>query len=364
MQYKVSFESGDNGTDSNLDFPILVGDIGGTNSRFGLVRDIHSELELFEPVKTDDFPDLQTAIQNSVLSKTSVIPNSIVIGLAGPILGDQYHLTNAAMKIVPAKIIEDLGLKSAEFMNDFPAQALGVLTIDHGEMEKIGGGAAVERGTRIVLGPGTSFGIATIVQAGARSIILPAEGACAEMGLGTGKNAERELKIQKYLTKKHDRQTIEILISGPGLENLYQAIWHANVEEKSGADAAQNASFQQCSAAQISAAAQARENPEAVEAVELFSRLLGRLAGNIALTVMATGGVFISGGMAHKMLTQIENSGFREEFENKAPQQKLVQLMPTYFVNRELAALEGLANYIRMPDQYDLSHANARFQQK
>jgi glucokinase len=338
-----------------LDFPVLVGDIGGTNSRFGLVGDIHSELKLFDPVKTNDYPDLQSAIEDAVLAKTSVIPKRLVVGIAGPIAGRQYKLTNASWNIIPDQVISDLGLKSAEFMNDFPAQALGVLAIERLSMHKIGGGEYADHGTRVVLGPGTSFGIATIVYAGGGWIILPGESACADLGLGSGKNGQRELQIQAYLGKTCERQTIEDMITGPGLENLYRAVWLA---DNDGANALPPA----LSAAQVSAAAEAGSDDVASEAVEHFASLLGRVAGNIALTVMATGGVYVTGGMAHKMLNQIERGGFRQEFEHKDPQRCLAQSIPTYFVNRELAAVEGLANYVRTPDRYDLTHASAQFE--
>jgi glucokinase len=338
----------------NLDFPVLVGDVGGTNSRFGLIRDVHSEIEIFEPVKTNDYPDLQSAIDDAVSSKTSIIAKRLVLGIAGPIAGSEYILTNAIWNIKPREVIRDLGLKSAEFMNDFPAQALGVLTIERDCMYKIGGGQYRENGTRVVLGPGTSFGIATIVHTGSRWIIIPGEAACSDLGLGSGYHRERELAMQPYLTKTCGRLTVEDMITGPGLENLYQAVWMAENGDNS-------SRRPKLSAAKISAAATANSDDVASRAVEHFSGLLGRVAGNIALTVIATGGVYVTGGMAHKMLDLIKQNDFRREFEHKEPQKNLIETIPTYFVNRELAAVEGLANYVRTPDRFDLSHASAFF---
>ena len=338
----------------DFDFPVLVGDVGGTNSRFGLVRDIHSNLELFDPVKTNDFSDLQSAIEDAVLSKTSVIPKRVVLGIAGPISGSQYQLTNARWKVQPVDVINDLALNSAEFMNDFPAQALGVLAIERDTMLKVGGGEAVKSGTRVVLGPGTSFGIATLVYTGKRWIIIPGEAACADLGLGSGRNRQFELDIQPNLTLTCGRLTVEDMITGSGLENIYRAIWMSrHIEE--------GIKPPTMSAAQISAAAGKKCDEIASSAVSLFSTLLGRVAGNIALTVAATGGVYVTGGMAHKMFSLIEQSGFREEFEYKPPQIDLARAIPTYFVNRELAAVEGLANYVRTPNSYDLSLASAYF---
>ena len=338
----------------SLEFPVLVGDIGGTNSRFGLVHDIHSKLELFEPIKTNDYQNLQTAIESAVLAKTSAMPRRIVLGIAGPIAGGEYKLTNARWCINPDEVIVDLGLKSAEFMNDFPAQALGVLAIERDQMYKIGGGQYQKNGTRIVLGPGTSFGIATIVHTDNGWIILPGEAACVDLGLGTGFNRQQELRIQKYLTTTFGRLTIEDMINGSGLENLYQAIWQ---DQNKNCNSHEKPDF---TAAQISAAA-LNGDDAAAGAVEKFASLLGRVAGNIALTMMATGGVYVTGGMAHKMLNQIEKSSFRKEFEHKDPQNKLARSIPTYFVNRELAAVEGLANYVRTPDRFSLVHASQHF---
>jgi glucokinase len=134
------------------------------------------------------------------------------------------------------------------------------------------------------------------------------------------------------------------MISGPGLENIYQAICNAD-----------GINCKELSAAQISVAY--GDNPIAKEAVNLFSALLGRIAGNLALGVMAKGGVYVTGGMAHNMLAQLEQGSFRHEFENKWPQNELAITIPTWFVNHENAALEGLANYVRTPERFDLTHA-------
>jgi len=341
---------------AGLEYPVLVGDIGGTNSRFGLVRDVHSELELFEPVKTNDFPDMQSAIEAAVLAKTSAIPKRIVIGIAAPIAGDQYKLTNARWNVRPDEVVADLGLESAEFMNDFPAQALGVLAIERDDMHQVGGGKFHKTGTRVVLGPGTSFGVATLVHSASGWIILPGETACSDLAIGSALHSARELQIQPHLDRPNDRLTIDDMISGPGLENLYRAICLA--DGKPG-DAPPS-----LSAAQISAAALEGEDKNAGEAVATFARLLGRVAGNVALLAIARGGVYVTGGMAHKMLKQIDGGGFRQEFENKPPQAELARSIPTYFVNRELAALEGLEIYVRTPNQFDLSHASAKFLRK
>ncbi|MCF6320922.1 MAG: glucokinase [Rhizobiaceae bacterium] len=339
----------------DMDFPVLVGDIGGTNSRFGLINDAHSELEIFTPVNTNDFPDLQSLINKAVYAKTSIIPKRLVIGIAAPVIGSEYKLTYSNCKVIPDEIVADLNLKSAEFMNDFPAQALGVLAIGRSDMQKIGGGKFKENATRVVLGPGTSFGVATLIHANGRWAIIPGEGACADFGLGTGLNRQRELQIQPFLNRKNDRQTVVDLISGPGLENLYQAICRADDIKTKTSD---------MSAANISVAALNTDNAAALEAVEIFAALLGRVAANHALGVMALGGVYVSGGMAHKMLTQIKAAGFRREFEHKPPLVDLAKMIPTYFVNKELAALEGLANYVRTPDRYDMSHASAIYHAK
>ena len=238
-------------------------------------------------------------------------------------------------------------------MNDFPAQALGVLAINHSDMYKIGGGEARSKGTRIVLGPGTSFGIATIVETKSGITILPAEGACADLGLGTGLNGQRELQIQQQLKKLNQRQTIETIICGNGLENIYHAIINSGNSNSN--------EMPNLSAAEISHAARSQNNKAAIETVDLFGALLGRVAGNLAMSVLAFGGVYVSGGMAVKMLDQIESGDFRREFENKAPHSELAKMMPTYFVNRENAALEGLAAYVKNRGQYDLTHASAFF---
>ncbi len=327
-----------------MQFPVLIGDVGGTNARFAIVEDAHAQMEMFDPVLTGDFPDVQHAIDHAVLAKTSIIPKSMVLAVAAPIFGETYQLTNAPWAINPRKTMHDLGMQNAGFMNDFSAQALGALEIDTKSMHRIGGGECHHNATRIVLGPGTSFGVATLVHSSGRWTILPAECACADLGLGTGNNAKRERQIERNLERINNRQTIETMICGPGLENIYQAICKIDATN----------------ALPLSAAAIASaytSDRAAREAVDLFAALLGRVAGNLALGTMAKGGVFVTGGMACKMLPLLEQGAFRAEFENKSPHDALAKSIPTWFMNCEDAALTGLSAYVRTPRRFDMAQA-------
>ncbi len=337
----------------NQQFPVMIADIGGTNARFSLLRDNHTKLQIFEPLKTADYPDIQSAIIDCLARENTSMPRQLLIGAAGLVnrgnrLGE-CRLTNCNWIIRSREIITDLQLAKVEIMNDFCAQALGVLAIDINQMQEVcrhepnidPNSSLKPSGTRLVVGPGTGFGVATILEISNKWIILPSEGATADFGLGTGLNWQRELEIEQHLQKRNGRQTIDNLLSGSGLENIHNAI----------AELETGKANTTINAAQISSST----DPNAKEAVSLFVSLLGRVSGNLALNFMATGGVFVTGGMACKMLDHIKNGDFRKEFDHKHPHENLTQEIRTFFVNQEFAAIEGLAHYVRHRERFDLS---------
>src|SRR4051812_34356981 len=141
-----------------LPFPVLVADIGGTNARFALVTTADAPLETFRSVATGDFATIEEAIEASVLRNSPVRARSAIIDLAGPITGDEVHLTNADWVIRPHDIMERLGIGHVALMNDFEALALALTALSGDDLVAIGGGAAAP-GAKVVLGPGTGLGV-------------------------------------------------------------------------------------------------------------------------------------------------------------------------------------------------------------
>lgn len=206
--------------DAPVKFPILIGDIGGTNARFAILVDSYAEPKEFPTVRTADFATLDDAIQASILDRTSVQPRSAVLAVAGPVDGDEIALTNRDWVVRPKVMFETLGLSDILVLNDFEAQALAVVALDDEHMEKIGPGEPQPAGSRVVLGPGTGLGVAGLIHACHRWIPVPGEGGHMDIGPRT----KRDHQIFPHIEPIEGRISGEQILCGRGLVNVYNAI--------------------------------------------------------------------------------------------------------------------------------------------
>lgn len=333
-------------TDSNLTFPILIGDIGGTNARFGLVLDAFAEPKMFPIIPTTSYASIEEALQTSILDKTSVQPRSAIIAVAGPVKGDDIPLTNAGWVIKPKDMLKALSLEDVIIINDFEAQALAIASIGDDGREQIGPGAILESASCAVLGPGTGLGVAGLVHAQHAWIPVPGEGGHVDVG----PRSERDYQIWPFLEPIEGRISAEQLLCGRGIVNIYRAVCESNVQDPHLADPAA-----------VTTAALAGSDEAAVETVSLFSTYLGRVAGDMAMIFMARGGVFLAGGISQKILPALKKPEFRQAFEDKAPHSALLRTIPTFVVTHPTAALSGLASYARTPSRFGVATEGRRW---
>ena len=329
-----------------LKFPVLIGDIGGTNARFAILVDSYAEPKQFPTVQTADFATIDEAIQTAILDRTSIQPRSAVLAVAGPVDGDEIELTNCNWVVKPRAMFGTLGLEDIVVLNDFEAQALAVVALGPEHMEKIGGGEPEESAGRVVLGPGTGLGVAGLVHACRTWIPVPGEGGHVDIGPRTA----RDMQVFPHIEKIEGRISAEQMLCGRGLVNLYRAVAKADSRE---------AGF--TTPAEITSAALDGSDGVAVEALQIFVTCLGRLAGDLALVFMSRGGVFLTGGIAQKIVPALKNGLFRAAFEDKAPHNDLVKAMPVYVITHPLAALTGLAAYARTPARFGVETEGRRW---
>jgi len=330
-----------------LRFPILIGDIGGTNARFSVVLDAHSEAGEPQIVQTADFATIDDAIRAAVLDRSSVQPNSAVLAVAGPVDGDEIPLTNCPWVVKPNGMLEGLGLGDVVVLNDFEAQALAVVALGEEHMERIGGGTPEPHAGRVVLGPGTGLGVAGLIHAFGRWIPVPGEGGHMDIGPRT----PRDYEVFPHIETIEGRVSGEQILCGRGLVNTYRAV-----------AAADGKAAPLTRPAEITAAALAKGDPVAEEALSMFITCLGRTAGDLALVFMSRGGVFLTGGIAQKIVPALKAGNFRAAFEDKAPHSELLRAMPVYVITHPLAALAGLAAYARAPWLFGVSTEGRRWQ--
>lgn len=330
-----------------LKFPVLIGDIGGTNARFAILVDAYAEPKEFPIVQTAAFATIDEAIQSAILDRTSLQARSAVLAVAGPVDGDEIPLTNCPWVVRPRAMFQSLGLSDIVVLNDFEAQALAVVALGEEHMEKIGGGVAETTGSRVVLGPGTGLGVAGLIHANHRWIPVPGEGGHMDIGPRT----PRDHQIFPHIEPIEGRISGEQILCGRGLVNTYRAV--AKADRKA-------PTF--TTPAEITAAALDKADAVAAEALELFVTCLGRTAGDLALVFMAKGGVYLTGGIAQKIVPALKTGNFRAAFEDKAPHQELLKAMPVYVITHPLAALTGLAAYARTPGRFGVETGGRRWQ--
>jgi len=329
-----------------LPFPILIGDIGGTNARFSILLDAYAEPKPFPNVRTADYPTIDDAIQKIVLDTSSVQPRSAILAIAGPIDGDEIDLTNCDWVVRPKGMIADLGFEDVLVVNDFEAQALAVAALSDEYREALGTSNEPHMASRVVLGPGTGLGVAGLVYARHMWFPVPGEGGHVDVG----PRSERDFQIFPHLKRIEGRVSAEEILSGRGVVNIYQAVCAADGVQPAFSDPAD-----------ITAHGLNGTNPQAVETLSLFATYLGRVAGDMALIFMARGGVYLAGGISQKIIPALKGPEFRAAFEDKAPHTELMGTIPTFVVTHPQAALAGLASFARTPSAYGISTDGRRW---
>jgi glucokinase len=325
-------------------FPVLIGDIGGTNARFALVPDREARLREFRSVATADFTTIEDAIA-SVLAGSGQKPRAAIIDVAGPITGNAVHLTNADWLIKPHEVMERLKIENVILLNDFEALALALTALKAEDLASIGGGAATS-GAKVVLGPGTGLGVGALIEAAGLWIPVPGEGGHVTLGPAE----PDEFSIWANIEPEMGRISAETILCGRGLVNLYRAVALTD-----GRDPLLT------TPADITKVALDRSDPIAVKTVSLWTRLLGRVAGDMALVFMARGGAYVAGGIPPRILPFIREGDFRRAFEEKAPHQAVMAAIPSYVVVGENPALHGLAAFARTPERFGVNLAGRRW---
>jgi glucokinase len=237
-------------------------------------------------------------------------------------------MTNHPWTFSVSALEKQLGLERLLVINDFTAQALALPHLKDSDKFGVGGGAAQAGYPIGVLGPGSGLGVSGLIPAANKWIPLSGEGGHATMPPIT----DRESAVLGALRRHLDHVSAERVLSGPGLVNLYSAL-----AEVDGVPA------RQYTAAQITDAETGNRDPLCREATDMFCAMLGTVAGNLALTLGAKGGVYIGGGIVPRLEERFAASPFRERFEAKGRFREYLAAIPTYVVTHKLPAFLGCA---------------------
>ncbi|MFV9615394.1 MAG: glucokinase [Gammaproteobacteria bacterium] len=314
----------------------LIADIGGTNARFALVDEGDNSPQYERTLSCANYRTLVDAVLAYLEDVSQSMPETASLAIATPVSKDRIVMTNHVWDLSVEETRKTLGLKSLKVLNDYTALALALPYLGDDDYHKVGGGTAVDKQTMAVLGPGTGLGVSGAICAGNYWLPLESEGG----HVSYGPLNRRETEVIDVILKYHSFLSAESLVSGPGLVLLYESIAKCDGVE-----------HELLSPEQIANKALQGTDPSAEEAVAMFCGILGSVAGNLALTLGARGGVFVGGGIIPKLGGYFDSSPFRTHFESKGRFSQYMSEIPTNVITSKYPALTGAA--VAVMPQYD-----------
>jgi glucokinase len=315
-------------------FTGLVGDVGGTNARLALVDD-EGHIRHPKTYAAADYGSLSEVIATYLETTTGrKRPPRAAIAVAGPVLDGEIEFTNIAWRMSEGELVGTFEFEAARLLNDFAAQALAAPQLDPDDLRRIGPAVrGPETAPIVVVGAGTGFGVAGLARSERGDLAIACEGGHAAFA----PYDDIEIEVLKIFRRRHARVSIERVLSGPGLYELYQALGEiAGVPTPLTHEKA------------VAAEGLANKTGLPREAIERFCGILGSVAGDIALTYGARGGVYVSGGIAPRFIDLIMEGEFRRRFEDKGRLSDYMADIPTAMIVHPYAALVGAARALTL----------------
>ncbi len=309
----------------------LVADIGGTNLRIGTTdeKGVINNIALYQ---CNQFSGLAEIIQD-YLSKidTSDAELNACFAIACPVDNDLISMTNLPWKFSKKELQQTLNLTKMYFINDYTAIAHAVPFLNDEQKVQIGGGNVVAGKPISICGPGTGLGVANVVNVNNQWVSLGGEGGHVDFA----PTDETEIKILNFLLTKYKHVSYEQVLSGLGIQQIYQALMSIKGEEPEALEAkdiTQRAVNNECDVCKAS--------------LDKFCEILGNFAGNLSLTLASFGGVYIAGGIAPRFIEFIKTSNFRRSFEAKGRFEAFNQAIPTFVIIEPQPGLLGASAFL------------------
>ena len=323
---------------SMKDAKVIIGDIGGTNCRLATCDPLNGQIENIEVFAVTDFLSIDDAIKTFMGMHSSYLNSKASIAIANPITGDQITMTNAHWDFSIEQTRINCGLDQLVLLNDWEAVALSLPILQDSDLERINDRPANVSGTRALCGVGTGLGVAGLV--GTRDgTWVPVAGEGGHVSFSPVD--EEESQILNILMGTHDHVSFEKILSGPGLVGLYQTIAAIN-----------GALVETLTPQKIVAQASTQDDPVCKKALEVFCGILGNFAGNLCLTLGATGGIYVGGGVIQKIVEAgaFEQERFLDRLALKGRLSGWLQDIPAYLLKSPYAGLIGSAAALGLRD--------------
>ncbi|EPX76091.1 glucokinase [Salipiger mucosus] len=316
----------------------VLADIGGTNTRVAQSRDGQLDAATVRRYRNADYAGLGAVLHHYV-EETGIAPQAACVAVAGPVRDGAGKLTNIDWHIDRETVQEATGAGTVAVLNDLQAQghALGRIAPDC-LTELLPGTPASEQAARLVIGVGTGMNAAPVFRLDGRTLVPPGESGHITLPVQT----EEELSLMRHIAARHGTPGVEDVLSGRGFERVYA--WLC-------ADRRQGTPKP---AAEIMASMEAGDDPLAREAVAIFTRILGRVCGNLALITLPFGGIYLIGGVARHFGPYLLDCGFAEAFADKGRFSEFMGQFPVSLVTDDYAALTGCASHLT--EQLEMRH--------
>jgi glucokinase len=317
---------------------ILAGDVGGTNTRLGLFEITRGRFRLLseKTYLSKNYKGLENILVNFLKGQREIV--AACFGVAGPVTEEVIVATNLPWWIDIQSLQKLLSLKKVEVINDLVANAYGISVLKKGDFEILNAGR-IRKGTQALISAGTGLGEAILFWDGKQYVPSPSEGGHAEFG----PRNHLETELFNYLSDRFDHVSYERVLSGEGLFHIYQFLKDSKrfgsepswlSDEMKGEDPPEV----------ISQMARLRKSKLCWKALDLFTSIYGAAAGNLALQVMAVGGVYVGGGIAPKIIWKLKNGTFMKAFKDKGRLSRIVAQIPVKVIMNERTALLGAAS--------------------
>jgi glucokinase len=319
---------------------ILVGDIGGTNTRMAIIEMVKGHFNFLaeETFASREEPSLESALRKFLLNPIHPITRAS-FGVAGPVRNGRCEATNLPWVIDSHEIARQLNLPQVGLINDWEAGAYGIAALESKDFEVLNQGARDAKGNRAVIAAGTGLGEVGLFWDGREYTPFPSEGGHSDFA----PRNHLEMDLLDYLLKRHARVSVERVISGPGLFNIYQFLRDTGRAEEPTWLVDQIR--QKDPPVVITENALEGKSSICIQALDLFVSLYGAEAGNLALKIMAIGGLYLGGGIAPRIIAKLRDPVFMNAFTAKGRMRPLLQAIPVQVILNFKVALLGAARH-------------------
>ncbi|MDC8830865.1 glucokinase [Alteromonas gilva] len=307
----------------------FVADVGGTNIRVAKVTE--QGLSDIKKYLCKDFASIDLALHR-YFSDVGEQFSAGCIAIACPVVADEVVMTNHSWSFSQRALKQQLGLTDLFVINDFTAVAHSLPVLSESQLIQVGPGTALPQGNKVVFGAGTGLGVEHMMLTSSGWKTLDGEGGHVDFAPVD----ETDIVIWRHLQSELDRVSAEDVLSGRGLLNIYRALAIHDGQSPVVTDPAQ-----------VTEQALAGKCSICLAALTQFCRIMGNFAGNLALNLATTGGVFIGGGIATRFTDFLIDSDFRASFEAKGRMKHYVKDIPTYLINEPDHGLLGASAYLQ-----------------